>query len=233
MKRIFLLITAAIITLAAKAQMADPVHFSSELKMLSGNEAEIIFKAVIDPGWHVYSTDLGNDGPVEATFNIDKMEGAERVGKLKPIGKEIKKFDPLFGMELRYFEKTATFKQKIRFTQKHYNIDAYLEYGACNDESCMPPTQVTFRKSGNIELKDAAVENAPKELEATPAEKVQDTTTADTVAVVATTDVPGNADLWQPVINELQNMGENDGIAGKSLLYILLMGFIGGLPDNF
>ena len=229
MKRIFLLITAAIITLAAKAQMADPVHFSSELKMLSGNEAEIIFKAVIDPGWHVYSTDLGNDGPVEATFNIDKMEGAERVGKLKPIGKEIKKFDPLFGMELRYFEKTATFKQKIRFTQSHYNIDAYLEYGACNDESCMPPTQVTFRKSGNIELKDAAVENAPKELEATTAEEVQDTTTADTVAVVATADVPGNADLWQPVINELQNMGENDGIAGKSLLYILLMGFVGGL----
>ena len=229
MKRIFLLITAAIITLAAKAQMADPVHFSSELKMLSGNEAEIIFKAVIDPGWHVYSTDLGNDGPVEATFNIDKMEGAERVGKLKPIGKEIKKFDPLFGMELRYFEKTATFKQKVRFTQSHYNIDAYLEYGVCNDESCMPPTQVTFRKSGNVELKDAAVENAPKELEATTAEEVQDTTTADTVAVVATTDVPGNADLWQPVINELQNMGENDGIAGKSLLYILLMGFVGGL----
>ena len=61
-------------------------------------------------------------------------------------------------MELKYFEKEATFVQKIRFTKHQYDIDCYLEYGACNDESCMPPTQVTFRKSGNIELKDAAIE---------------------------------------------------------------------------
>ena len=210
--------------------MADPVHFSSELKMLSDNEAEIIFKAVIDPGWHVYSTDLGNDGPVEATFNADKMEGAERVGKLKPVGKEIKKYDPLFGMELRYFEQTAVFKQKIRFTQSHYDIDCYLEYGACNDESCMPPTQVTFSKKGDIELAKAATSNEVfKEIEATPEEHVQDTTSTDTVAVAATTSAPSDTDLWQPVVEELQSMSEGVSIADKSLLYILLMGFIGGL----
>ena len=230
MKRFYVLLVAAILTLAAKAQMADPVHFSSELKMLSDNEAEIIFKAVIDPGWHVYSTDLGNDGPVEATFNADKMEGAERVGKLKPVGKEIKKYDPLFGMELRYFEQTAVFKQKIRFTQSHYDIDCYLEYGACNDESCMPPTQVTFRKKGDIELAKGTTSNEVfKEIEATPEEHVQDTTSTDTVAVAATTSAPSDTDLWQPVVEELQSMSEGVSIADKSLLYILLMGFIGGL----
>ena len=169
--------------LTAQAQMADPVHFSSELKMLEGDEAEIIFKAVIDPGWHVYSTELGNDGPVEATFNIEKMTGAERVGKLKPVGKEIKKYDPLFGMELRFFEKTAVFKQKIRFTQPHYDIDCYLEYGACNEESCMPPTQVTFRKSGTVELSKAADKEAMKEMDEAPEETTPDTTTVDTAAV--------------------------------------------------
>ena len=229
MKRLFILLTIGVLALTAQAQMADPVHFSSELKMLEGNEAEIIFKAVIDPGWHVYSTELGNDGPVEATFNTEKMTGAERVGKLKPVGKEIKKYDPLFGMELRFFEKTAVFKQKIRFTQSHYDIDCYLEYGACNEESCMPPTQVTFRKSGNIELSKAAAIEDTKEQEEVPIETVPDTTAVDTAAVAVSANEPGDTDLWRPVINELRGMGDSNNIADKSLLYILLMGFVGGL----
>ena len=231
MKRLFILLTIGVLALTAQAQMADPVHFSSELKMLEGNEAEIIFKAVIDPGWHVYSTELGNDGPVEATFNTEKMTGAERVGKLKPVGKEIKKYDPLFGMELRFFEKTAVFKQKIRFTQSHYDIDCYLEYGACNEESCMPPTQVIFRKSGNIELsKAAAIEDTKEqEEEEVPIETAPDTAAVDTAAVAVSANEPGDTDLWRPVINELRGMGDSNNIADKSLLYILLMGFVGGL----
>ena len=229
MKRLFILLTIGVLSLTAQAQMADPVHFSSELNMLKDNEAEIIFKAVIDPGWHVYSTELGNDGPVEATFNADKMIGAERVGKLKPVGKEIKKYDPLFGMELRFFEKTAVFKQKIRFTQPHYDIDCYLEYGACNEESCMPPTQVNFRKSGTIELSKAADKEAMKEMETAPDETTPDTTAVDTAVVAVTTQDLGDTDLWRPVIEELRGMDDSNNIADKSLLYILLMGFVGGL----
>ena len=62
--------------LAVQAQMVEPVHFSSQLKMLGGNEAEIIFSGNIDAGWHVYSTELGSDGPIAATFNVVKMDGA-------------------------------------------------------------------------------------------------------------------------------------------------------------
>ena len=88
--------------LAVQAQMVEPVHFSSQLKMLGGNEAEIIFSGNIDAGWHVYSTELGSDGPIAATFNVVKMDGAEPVGKLKVRGREIKQYDKMFGMELRY-----------------------------------------------------------------------------------------------------------------------------------
>ena len=75
------------------SQMMDPVHFSSKLKMLKGDEAEIVFTANIDAGWHVYSTDLGNGGPISASFNVVKMDGAEAIAKLQPRGKEIKQFD--------------------------------------------------------------------------------------------------------------------------------------------
>ena len=224
---------ALLLMVAAQAQMADPVHFSSELKMLKGNEAEILFKATIDPGWHVYSTDLGDSGPIEATFTVEKMTGAELVGKLKPVGKEIKKFDAMFGMELRFFENAATFSQKIRFTQPQYDIDGYLEFGACNDESCLPPTQVTFRKSGEVKLTtDKAIEEkekpqAKEEVAVVEEVAAADTVQADTVAVAP--QGPEDTDLWTPVIDELRTMGDSDNIANQSLLYILLMGFVGGL----
>ena len=222
---------------AGQAQMADPVHFTSEMKMLPNNEAEIIFKALIDPGWHVYSTDLGNDGPVEATFNVEKMEGAERVGKLKPVGNEVKQYDEMFGMELRFFETTATFKQKIRFTRPQYDIDCYLEYGACNDQSCMPPTQVVFKKKGEVSGFDTDKKSEKAETENPPlTSQVNDTSqtlspTSQPDSLWQPSPLTSQPDsLWQPVISELQALGDgSNNIAGQSLFYILLMGFIGGL----
>ena len=137
--------------------MQDPVKFTTQLKTGSGPEAEMIFSATIDPGWHVYSTNLGQDGPIEASLHVNKLEGAELVGKLTPRGKEISQFDEMFGMNLRYFEKSVQFVQKVKFTKPQYNIDAYLEWGACNDEMCMPPGEASLKKSG----KAPAAETSP------------------------------------------------------------------------
>ena len=149
MKKIISLIAMLCLTAVMQAQMVDPVHFSSQLKMLGGDQAEIVFTATIDKGWHLYSTELGSDGPISASFHANKMDGAETVGKLTPRGKEVKQFDNMFGMELRFFEGSATFVQKIRFTKPNYDIDCYLEYGACNDEMCLPPSQVALVKKGS------------------------------------------------------------------------------------
>lgn len=151
MKRIYALLLVLVSVLSASAQMVDPVHFTTQLKELTNNEAEIIFTGKIDAGWHVYSTELSG-GPIPATFNKVKMEGVETIGKLKPRGNEQKKFDKLFDMEVRFFENTATFVQKVKFTKEKYLIDCYLEYGTCNDEMCMPPSSVEFKKTGNIKL---------------------------------------------------------------------------------
>ena len=209
------------------AQMMDPVHFSSKLKMLKGDEAEIVFTANIDAGWHVYSTDLGSGGPIAASFNVVKMDGAEAVGKLQPRGKEIKQFDKLFEMDVRYFEGSAVFAQKIRFTKPAYDIDCYLEYGACNDQNCLPPSEVQFKAKGK-----RPVEAQQEAEEKQEAEKVQTTDTAKVAPAPTDTALASpiaTDDLWTPVIDELKAMGGHDDIADHSLLYILLMGFIGGL----
>jgi len=238
MKKISLLLLSLIVVLGIKAQMVNPVHFTSELKTGKGAEAEIVFHATIDKGWHVYSTEIGDNGPTEATFNVVKMDGAELVGKLEPRGKVVKKMDNMFNMEVKYFEDEATFVQKIRFTKPQYDIDCYLEYGTCNDESCLPPTEVELKKSGDSPSTNAApakveekVENTTPILEAPIAEPVDTTTVpAEEVpmtAVADSSDVAGY--LWAPVTEELRAFGSGEDMANRSLLWLLLMGFVGGL----
>ena len=238
-KYVLLLLLAVLTTV--QAQMVDPVHFTTELKTGKGAEGEIVFTAKIDPGWHVYSTDLGQDGPIEATFNAVKMDGVVTVGKLTPKGNVIKKFDNMFGMELKYFEHSATFVQKVKFTKPEYTIDCYLEYGACNDQSCMPPTQVEFKKEG----KSPKASPSPSEGGDVESPKTPETTASeqpnvpDTAATANQTPPPseglGEASkaseeaLWQPVISELQAFSSSKPLTDHSLFYILLMGFVGGL----
>ena len=228
-----------LVSTSAMGQMLDPVHFKAELKTAEGvADAEIVFSATIDAGWHVYSTDLGENGPVAASFNAVKMDGVETVGKLTPKGNVIKKFDNMFGMELKFFEKSATFVQKIRFTKPEYVIDCYLEYGACSDLNCLPPSQVDLKKSGVspavVEGKEAKeVSKVSKvsevqEVSSDPVGRAQEIEEVEEVEEVSEASEATN-DLWMPVVDELKEMGGNDSIADHSLLYILLMGFIGGL----
>ena len=235
MKKAYSLLLLLFVVIATQAQIKDPVQFKTELKTLSAMEAEIVFTAAIDKGWHVYSTDLGEGGPISATFNVDKMTGAEAVGKLKPLGKEIATFDKLFEMKVRYFETTAKFVQKIKFTAPTYLIDGYLEYGACDDESCLPPTQVPFKLSGKTAVTATAAEATAA---ATATEDETLANKADTLlnAVDSALSVKAavSADiLWTPVISELQAFGGEHTQEDMSWFYIFVTGFLGGLLALF
>ena len=206
----------------AVAQIQDPVQFKSEWKSLSDTEAQIVFTADIDAGWHVYSTDLGDGGPISATFNTDKMEGLELNGKLMPQGKEVENFDKLFEMKVRYFENKATFVQKLKITGETYYIEGYLEYGACNDENCLPPTEVSFKYSGKGTTRATTNKETPVE------ETSADVTTETSVAKV------GTSDYWKPVIDQLNAFGEETAqTTNQSWIYIFFAGFIGGLLALF
>ena len=239
---ILLLLTA--LTTVAFAQMVEPIHFSAQLKTSSTDEAEIIFTAKIDKGWHLYSTELGEDGPISASFHINKMYGAQTVGKLRRRGKEVSQFDNMFGMKLRFFEGTGSFVQKIKFTKANYDIDCYLEYGACNDEMCLPPSQIALVKKGqapvvaSTEKKDAdktkdkekqepavTMEQPVSATDSTPS-----TPSADIIEKTMT-DEGQMQKLWKPVIEEMKAYDEST--TDTSLFYIFLAGLVGGFLALF
>ena len=228
-KSLLFLVLLIGLSLTGKAQMIEPVHFETLLKTTDkGEEAEIVFNATIDDGWHLYSTDLGSDGPIAASFHVNKMEGAVTVGKLQPRGKVVEEYDEMFGMKLRFFEHKGTFVQKIKFTKRDYLIDCYIEYGACNNENCLPPTQVAFFKKGVANISKAQQEEAEEKAEVVVAEEmVTDTAQAPTDSIAATTTATIGQELWSPVIDELKAYDEKQA-QDSSLIYIFMAGLVGG-----
>ena len=255
MRKIISFLLLSFVVYALQAQIKDPVKFKTELTPLSDTEAEVVFTAAIDKGWHVYSTDLGDGGPISATFNVDNKSGVELVGKLTPVGKEVATFDKLFEMKVRYFENTAKFVQKVKFTGGAYAIEGYLEYGACDDESCLPPTQVPFKFSGVAQAGNAAatkteqskaeqpeqkvVDKADKKEEATSVASKDSSAMMELVPATTTeaaTDIQpavASSELWKPVISDLQALGEEHGQEDMSWIYIFITGFLGGLLALF
>lgn len=238
MKKAMTIAMLLLMVIMCQAQMADPVKFSAQLKTNGTADGEIVFSGKIADGWHVYSTDLGEDGPIQATFHVDKKDGVELVGKLTPKGREISQMDPMFEMKLRYFEHSVKFVQKVKFTKPKYSIKCYLEFGACNDQMCMPPTQVNFSKSGTapaIDQKAAAEEMAEEKAAETAAAETAltpDSAAADTAAAEApaTLSKQESDALWTPVIKELEKY---DTPVSNSLLYIFLAGIVGGFLALF
>ena len=247
MKKLISSLLLSFVVCVLQAQIKDPVKFKTEFNTLSDTEAEIVFTAAIDKGWHVYSTELGDGGPISATFNVDKTSGIELLGKLKPVGKEVATFDKLFEMKVRYFENTAKYIQKVKLTGGAYEIEGYLEYGACDDESCLPPTEVPFKFSGVAKTANAAAAKAeqPEKKEVEKKEEAAPVVSKDTVAMMelvpaTTTDAStgiqpavASGELWKPVISELQALGEEHTQGDMSWIYIFVTGFLGGLLALF
>ncbi|WP_315388313.1 cytochrome c biogenesis protein CcdA [Hoylesella shahii] len=245
----FALLTAllAVFALGASAQMQEPVHVSVQQKQVSPTEVDVIFTAKIDNGWHVYSTGLPSGGPISATVTTEKAEGAQTAGKLQAKGKELSNYDKLFEMKLRYFENAVSFVQRYKITGKTYHIKGYLEYGACNDQNCLPPTQVEFDFKGNgpANAPDAKETKTPAQLAKEKADSLaalaaaNNKTEADTTQKAATTAVNSDNDnvaqagLWAPVVAELQAYNGDQGKSDNSIFYIFAMGFIGGLLALF
>ena len=249
MKRIMTVATLMLVSILAMAQMQTPVHFSVSQKQVSPSEVDVIFTGKIDKGWHVYSTGLPDDGPISATLTSETSEGAKAEGKLKAQGKEISQFDNLFGMKLRYFENSVTFVQRYKLTAEKYHIKGFLEYGACNDQSCLPPTQVDFDYTGTGKPEQAAAKEKKSEDEkvnvndndnANLNAHVDDKAKEDSLNLndnlnpesLSLKPAVDSTALWTPVIDELQEFNGNTD-QNRSLFYIFLMGFLGGLLALF
>lgn len=126
---------------------SQPVSATHRLEQVSADTIRLSFDLNISPGWHVYSTSLPAGGPISATLEFDTVRGVEPASALSFNGQEKEDDDPLFGMRIRYFENRVTFFQDFRISDAAWSMEGVFSFGACNDESCLPPQRVEFSHS--------------------------------------------------------------------------------------
>lgn len=243
----FLSLTLLLLVTVVMAVQAQ-VSFTVKYKRVNPTTVDIVFTGTAQPGWHIYSTNIGEGGPTRATFGIDKIKGAKLKGGLKggPGAKTMQ--DPIFEMPVTYYEGHATFTQRVELLDKDYELKGYLKYGACNDENCLPPTSVNAMVKGTdgpTPTAESKAEEAAAQQQAmanglpttqtdTMGNNVAATDTAAAAVAVQPLDSAATQALWTPVIKELRNFGTGaDDVSGKAWYYIFFLGFVGGLVALF
>lgn len=124
-----------------QGQILEPVKWRTSVKALSETEFELTAKATIDAGWHLYSQSVPKDGPIATKFVFNSKSGNfTTVGAtIEEKGKTID--DPIFGMKIKFFERAAEFKQKVKVKSGTTVINATVEFMVCDDTRCLPPTE--------------------------------------------------------------------------------------------
>ena len=211
--RLVLLAVMSVLCASLSAQIKEPVKWQHSLKMTGDNEAVVTFSATIDNGWHLYSTNLPDGGPLPTSIEWD-LNGAELVGDIVPSVEPKVDVDMIFHIKLGWWEKAVSLSQKLKITSPGYIIAGNISYMACDGRSCLSPQKEPFSFEGKGAVKS------------------QDDTVAEEAggAIAALKPAKPAADTWAPVSFDAEVLDkEGVSIADKSLWYILLLGFIGGL----
>jgi len=201
-----LIIGFILLSFGLSAQIITPVKWSFSSKQLNPGEVELIFRATIDKTWHLYSQETKTDGPLPTTFIFEESNKYQKVGKVsEPAGKE--EYDPVFEMEVKYFNDEAIFKQKIKVLSKEdFILKGVVEFQACDDKACIfDDEDFEFKIKGNPQATITAPPSAETSQTAVPA--VTDTaektvvTSADTVSTKPASTVVSEEDkskdsLW-------------------------------------
>ena len=182
MKKFITLLLLAFVVIA-KAQIHNPVKWSTEVEKINDSEYYLVAKASIEAGWKLYGQNIPPNGPVPTTFSFEKSADFELVGKTEE-SKPILKHDEVFGMEISYFHNQAVFKQRIKALSSLKTIKGSVEFMSCNDSNCLPPDTADLV----FELTDTAAtpagvspqftfNNPPADNNAAPATTVSETKT--------------------------------------------------------
>lgn len=234
MKKLILFIITAFVASVAYTQIYEPVKWSFEVKNITENSADVTFKATMDEGWHLYGINIPKDGPRPTSFVFEKLQGAKKDGELNALSKLIESYDPNFGMKLNWYANEAVFVQKISFDDiSKVALEAYVEFMACNDESCLPPVREEF-SYGNISNETVVQKSTVEKKTDAPAAEI--TPVAETSEDISAGNLLTSVvDYWTPVIDELRSFGENmtDSKGSMALLVIFLAGLVGGFLALF
>ncbi len=145
MKKFFSTLVALLLIFNASfAQILNPVKWSFEAKKISDTEYDLVATAKLDKGWYIYSQFLVGDGPVPSSLTFKPTPQYQLVGKASEVSDHKKSgFDKMFDMNITKFSDEVKFVQRVKVTGST-DIKGSIQWQACDDEKCIPPTDQDF-----------------------------------------------------------------------------------------
>ncbi len=154
-----LLFALLLLTAAAQSQILKPVTWTTAAEKVSASEFDLVITAEIDPGWHLYSQQVPDGGPIPTTISFTTDEESFQLLGSPTEGEGHEEFDNVFEMDIKYFETEAIFKQRIRvLTDEKVTVAGVVEFMVCDDANCLPPTEIdlSFEVQGVAGEKETA-----------------------------------------------------------------------------
>ncbi len=119
-----------------------------------GDTLELQWKAVLDPGWHIYGDRVeGEDGPPPTRVVFQEVEGLELLDS--PVylpARSRTYFDSFFNMPLTYWSDSVLIRARFLIRDWDYGLRGVVEYMACDTERCLPPSEYSFEVVGSSEV---------------------------------------------------------------------------------
>ncbi len=170
MRKLTFILTALVlfaVTTNAFADVVEPVKWKNEIKKTGEDTYLVRFTATIDAGWHLYGLNIPDNGPIATSFIFEKLSNAQLDGTISSSVDPEVKYDKTFEMDLELFDGTVEFTQQIKTTGEKPHIKGYIEFMACDDSRCLPPSEIDFEFSpeGAVASSESGL---PKKEEATP-----------------------------------------------------------------
>ena len=223
-KTAFIILLTFASAIVSYSQIFEPVKWDFKLKITGKTTADVIIKATIDDGWHLYGMNIPKDGPRPTSIVFEKVQNAKLEAKVQAISKLKEVYDPNFDMKLNWYANEAVFIQKISFTDaSKISVKGYVEFMACNDESCLPPAKEEFLLGNST---TAAPTESSKTIDTLSSAIQTDAASVEDAAKGANTTI----DYWTPVIDELKAFGNAEGTTGSTALWLI---FLAGLAGGF
>lgn len=227
MKKIFFSVIL-LLSFTASVLSQDVIKWSFSMENGQNGEVNLVAKASVEKGWHMYDSNIPDGGPTPTQINFDKLVGATPVGKFQAVDRKPHvAFDDVFQMKIGTFDGQVKFVQRLKITDKaKFSAAGDVRAQGCNDNTCTPPLPTEFSFSAS-NLPAGVVEDKKAAAAVDSTATVATTDSAVIAPVVAS--APVNSDvLWEPVTEELKAMGTENTLGGGSLWNIFLKGLIWG-----
>jgi thiol:disulfide interchange protein len=219
MKKILFLQIAFFFSLSGMAQIVNPIKWALSQKKVNNTETDLIFKAVLDPGWHVYGLQIPEGGPIATSFTFKKNKDFVLLGKPTESPKPVSSFDKNFNMSINWHEKEAVFTQRVKLNTAETKITGTYEFMVCNDKNCLPPAENEF----SFLVKSA------KKVEETTKENIIPAVKDTSKEVINTKQADQNKKVVAPVNSTVHHPVLVSPPVQQSLWAIFVAGFLGGL----